>query len=75
MKNGDRPAFIPLQFTNNSLRTEYSNGLTKRELFAAMAMQGICGDKRQIGTVNSYAKEIAETAVKMADELLKQLEQ
>lgn len=42
-------------------------GLSKREYFAGLAMQGL------INNVNSD-KFIAEAAVKLADELLKQLE-
>lgn len=41
-------------------------GLTKRELFAAMAMQGMVSEKYEID-------EIAQDAVAVADALLKQL--
>ena len=44
--------------------------LTKRELFAAMAMQGLCAGK--MGEV-ANEKRIAEIAVKQADALLKKL--
>jgi len=46
-------------------------GLTKRELFAAMAMQGICGD----GIPGSHHRpdETARDAVAYADALLKEL--
>lgn len=46
-------------------------GLTKREMFAAMAMQGICGD----GIPGSHHKHAttAMDAVSYADELLKAL--
>ena len=44
--------------------------LTKRELFAAMAMQGLCAGK--MGEV-ANEKIIAEIAVKQADVLLKKL--
>lgn len=46
-------------------------GLTKREYFAAMAMQGILADPDNQG----YAEGIAKDAVKMADELITQLNQ
>lgn len=51
-------------FPNNS-----DNGLTKREYFAAMAMQGIC-------STGNYAngKDNAEYAVRVADALLEELE-
>ena len=50
----------------------YKSGLSKREYFAAMAMQGICAnpttDIRPTGTA------IAIVSIEIADELLKQLE-
>ena len=48
-----------------------SFGLTKREYFASMAMQGILADPDNQG----YAEGIAKDAVKMADELITQLNQ
>ncbi len=55
----------------------YKGGLTKRELVAAMAMQGLSG----IGPVKSKGvlalvnpKEMAEVAVKYADALIAELE-
>ena len=55
--------------TENTLRGHM--GLTKREYFAAMAMQGILADPDNQG----YAEGIAKDAVKMADELITQLNQ
>ena len=46
-------------------------GLTKREYFAALAMQGIC---MNIQNWSRNRDEAAEAAVKMADALLKELE-
>jgi hypothetical protein len=52
--------------------TEESNGgLTKRELFAAMAMQGICQNPNHIGGYLSASIE----AVKQADALINALRQ
>ena len=51
---------------DNAFPDEISFGLTKREYFAAMAMQGICGDKEFNGSVT-------ETAVNLADELIEEL--
>ena len=47
---------------------EWQVGLTKREYFAAMAMQGILADHTR-----SLGKDIAIDAVKMADHLIKAL--
>ena len=46
-------------------------GLTKREYFAAMAMQGLMAKLNETDT----PKEIAQVSIILADELLKQLEE
>lgn len=59
MNNGDKPAFAT---------DRWSEGLTKREYFAAAAMQGLlAGDEHYIPTV-------AEYAVKFADAVLAELD-
>ena len=45
-------------------------GLTKREYFAGLAMQGLLSNSERIGTADRYA----EISIEFADELLKQLE-
>jgi hypothetical protein len=55
------------------------SGLTKREYFAGLAMQGILAHEafyqRMANEGNDVMiKEISKASVKMADELLKQLE-
>lgn len=45
------------------------SGLTKREHFAALAMQGLAADP----SFDGYAKELSEMAVDLADELIKAL--
>jgi hypothetical protein len=47
-------------------------GLTKREYFAAMAMQGYCGGEF-IGQSGMPQETIAEWCTKMADALIEQL--
>lgn len=57
-----------------------SGGLTKREYFAAMAMQGLVNREGWAERFNnettdgSLMETLAIASVKMADELLKQLE-
>ena len=60
----------PINPINRAL-IHQNTGLTKREYFAAMAMQGILADPDNQG----YAEGIAKDAVKMADELITQLNQ
>ena len=52
--------------------TSPASGLTKRELFAAMAMQGLCADK---DCVNDFVQpeDLAGLAVERADALLEEL--
>lgn len=69
MENKNQPANQATihQLKGNEIETVTFPGLSKREYFAGLAMQGL------INNVNSD-KFIAEAAVKLADELLKQLE-
>ena len=66
MNNGDDPA-VPVMDEG-----EYGQhyGLTKREHFAAMAMQGMLSDS----DIKATKDEFAAYAVNMADQLLKELD-
>ena len=77
MKNADKPTY-PLEFKKEgSYNTEgWSNGLTKREYFAGLAMQGLLTlPKVTYGSFDEAIERICEVSVKFADELLKQLEE
>lgn len=65
MENGKQPAFA-----STDGKTFANDGLTKREYFAALAMQGLlaCPD------ISASREVIAEESVKQADDLLKALE-
>ena len=65
MNNGNELAF-PLVG-----REDYNAGLTKREWFAGLAMQGMLSDPKQAGS----SDEIAHYAVYAADALIKELEE
>lgn len=68
MSNADKPAFGKV--TQQDKEFVYKNsGLTKREYFAAMAMQGIIAAGKIFGS-----DAIAETSIEHADELLKLLD-
>ena len=62
-ENGQEPAF---QLSVSDLI--FYNGLTKREYFAGLAMQGILADGQ-----TDEIKFIAQAAVKVADALLEEL--
>lgn len=66
MKNGDQPA-------HPSVEGRYT-GLTKREYFAAMAMQGLCHSRDESGDLVAHGYDwIASESVKIADALLTEL--
>lgn len=64
----DQPAFPVWDSTQN--------GLSKLELFAAMAMQGICANADLSAVTNEHSKHhlLAENAVEVAKALLAELE-
>ena len=66
MATGDRPAF-PIVDPDGVIA---SSGLTKRELFAAMAMQGFCADRT---FADASDKVLALCALARADALLAEL--
>ena len=78
MKNGYKPAFP----TEIEVHTAFGStkraeiGLTKREHYAGLAMQGLLAlpDKGTYGSFDEAIERICEVSVKFADELLKQLE-
>lgn len=75
MKNGEQPAYAydeEYVYHQNGQGVAYvtkSGGLTKREVFAGLAMQGMCAQFGH-GKPEAYAK----LAVDYADALLKELE-
>lgn len=69
MKNGDLPAYpLPREISETLPNT----GLTKREYFAAMAMQGLLANKRY--GKHYKTEEVVESSLIIADEILDQLE-
>jgi hypothetical protein len=61
-----------LQGAQLDRHTVWSMGLTKREQFAMAAMQGLCANYSIDSRKNTH--DIAESAVKMADSMLVELE-
>lgn len=70
MDNKNAPAFGYGFTTADGNSHVNESGLTKREYFAAMAMQGLCTNPR---TEYTPMNEFAELAVKYADALLTEL--
>jgi len=71
MKNNE-PAFPTTEIVISSVGTEHTQyipGLTKREYFAAMAMQGILSTRKD-GLRFSDIENLSEDAVLFADALL-----
>lgn len=77
MKNADKP-INPVLTQSPSLQNDTSLGLTKREYFAGLAMQGLlanCNGGMTSGGSRTFSpNEISKLAVIHAEELLKQLE-
>ncbi len=72
MKNGDKQAMPGKEYVKTGMHSGQvvnNPGMTKREYFAAMAMQGLCADPHR-----PPVYDIAKLAVKMADALLAELE-
>lgn len=85
MKNADKPIYPSVAETINETEfTEYNlphrqrqlSGLTKREYFAGLAMQGmLLNGGMMINGQKCFALDtIAKLAIQQADELLQQLE-
>jgi hypothetical protein len=72
MKNVNQPAFGFVDNRSSSYEdNEVHYGLTKREYFAAMAMQGFL--LHTTGTGLRSTKDYARKSIELADELLNQL--
>lgn len=77
MENKDQPAFpLSKEMCEASEVETYPYGLTKREYFAAKAMQGIISTNEMFPSMAAmiFEERAAKMAVRMADELLKALE-
>lgn len=69
MENKDKPAFSVTIKDNGNPTHPTAMGLSKREYFAAIAMQGLLACRYPISK-----EDIARESVSQADELLKALE-
>jgi hypothetical protein len=69
MKLANTPAYPHVEHNDDGTYWLTHQGLTKRELFAAMAMQGLLSDNSSLGYL-----EVARDAVKHADALIYKLE-
>lgn len=83
MKNAHQPVSPVIMSHNENGYDGFKSGLTKRELFAAMAMQGLLSNPHYIAKLEQNMKDHVITdmnnmcvreSIDMADELLKQLE-
>lgn len=72
MENSKQPAFPHVAFNQQGEYTTspFANGLTKREYFAAMAMQGLASNIGKFTTLEYVSK----TAVEVADAVLLELQ-
>lgn len=81
MTNGNdfaHPTILEEEFSNyggaNGKRNVYYSGLTKREYFAAMAMQGILSNHLMIDNdINGSFEWVAKASVNLSDALINEL--
>ena len=75
MKNSDKSAFAKSAFYHPDGGLDYpQDGLTKREYFAAMALQGILAGRHPDSYINKGRELWIKFSVDCADLLLKELE-
>lgn len=76
MRNSKLPAFPVVAFNEEGEMTtpEAYNGLSKREYFAALAMQGYCACMQSDRFNGVKDSDLAAWAVNMADALLAELD-
>jgi len=81
MKNSDQPINpVPHQNDDGSIQHDVYTGLTKREYFAAKAMQGLLSNPQikrphpENGDMEKQYTEFSNIAVEYADALLAELE-
>ena len=81
MNNADMPAMPQTEESYNAAGEyilEVRGGLTKREHFAAMAMQGVLsgvnGDADLHNSAEEWKEDVASASVEFADALLAELE-
>ena len=79
MKNADKP--INPIFTDSGYPVSEDRiykstitGLTKREYFAGLALQGTCSNQEFLKNLNADPNLVIKACIEIADELLKQLE-
>lgn len=73
-RNGEEPAFARPGMVLPNDNIDYGAwGVTKRELFAAMAMQGLLSDLTTLYANGWKAHEVEQFAVMRADALLQEL--
>ena len=70
-----RNSVLPAMPINKQLENTMCNGVTKREYFAGLAMQGILSGFLSEEDHRWSIEDVAREAVDNADELLKQLAQ
>jgi hypothetical protein len=76
IENQNQPAFPVSEETTDKIDREIRiyTGLTKREFFTAMAMQGLLAGRFACpDTINCSPETISDLAIKYADQLLSKL--
>lgn len=74
MENGKQSAFPITDVDNDHFKGQLQTGISKREYFAAMAMQGMCANTCYGDRHSNNREAISAKSIEIADAILKQLE-
>ena len=76
MTQGNEPVTPHLTYNVSSGQPNgLKEGLTKREYFAAMAMQGMCANQPFLNNLNAEPSQVAAACIEIADALINALNQ
>ena len=74
MRNADTPAMPTYELNGQGVLEDTSYGLTKREMFAMHAMNGLISSDYKNGSEKMNSEDVALMSVDYADALLAELE-
>jgi len=76
MENGNTPINPTEIYSERGFKIGKYDGLTKREYFASLAMQGMLSNSSLVKSINTRdgIEILSETSLIFADEILKQLD-
>ena len=74
MSIGDKPAYPGWHQEGQYQTTQWSNGMTLRQYYAGLVMQGLLSGKMGDSSSKDWVKDIVEASVEFSDALISELE-